>query len=252
MIVKQAMTTLERRANAGTFSSEEITQLSSSFAKARPDTTAVIGLIGDRAVTIPYFTISRAELTRIRPSTDDEERKKNSPLPCYGPAILRWIGYYELDYGSYLIGMNKALTLLSNPAPFNLKAGGYFARVGENSQQRQRTMSAQTQAGYAGVPRRANEVIAQQRLALTALALESFQNENHKLPEDLEELAPKFLEEIPEDPFTGIELEYRRTGKGYLLYSLGPDREDNGGLEKADKKQSEDKQSYDITFTVER
>jgi hypothetical protein len=31
-----------------------------------------------------------------------------------GPAILKLIGWYELDYGSYLIGMNKALALLTN------------------------------------------------------------------------------------------------------------------------------------------
>lgn len=49
-----------------------------------------------------------------------------------------------------------------------------------------------------------------------------------------------------------MDLAYRRTDKGYVIYSVGRDREDNGGLEEADKKQSDDKQSYDITFTVER
>ena len=99
---------------------------------------------------------------------------------------------------------------------------------------------------------RENEGIAHQRLALTALAVESFRNETRRLPEYLEELAPKYFEEVPEDPFTGSELKYRRTEKGYVVYSVGPDRQDNGGLEKADKKQSGDKRSYDITFTVER
>lgn len=82
--------------------------------------------------------------------------------------------------------------------------------------------------------------------------MESFRNESGRLPETLEELAPKYFEKVPEDPFTGMDLAYRRTDKGYVIYSVGRDREDNGGLEEADKKQSDDKQSYDITFTVER
>ena len=40
--------------------------------------------------------------------------------------------------------------------------------------------------------------------------------------------------------------------KGYVSYSVGPKHAHNGGLEKADKKESDDRQSYDITFTVER
>ncbi len=252
MLFKRAAATLENRANSSPLNSEEITLLNSAFMKSNVGDSAVLGLIGDRSGTIPYFTISREELARMRPSPEVADREKYSPLPCYGPAILRWIGYYELDYCSYLIGMNKALTVLSNPPPLNLKASGYFARAGEDSKSRQRTLSAQTLSGYANVASRANEAVAQQRITLTALALESFQNEHGKLPEKLEELVPHFLKEVPEDPFTGLDLEYRRTAKGYVIYSVGPDRKDNGGLEKANKEQSADRKAYDITFIVER
>lgn len=173
-------------------------------------------------------------------------------MPYNGPIILKLLGYYELDYGSFVIGMNKGIRLLSNSPPENLRAGRYFAGVGEESTKRRRTLSGRSLSAYAGAVFRENEGIAHQRLALTALILESFRNETGRLPETLEELTPKYFEEVPEDPFTGMELAYRRTDKGYLIYSVGSDREDNGGLEKEDKKQSDDKQSYDITFTVER
>ena len=62
----------------------------------------------------------------------------------------------------------------------------------------------------------------------------------------------KYFADLPEDPFNGLVLEYRRKDTGYVIYSVGPDREDNHGLEKTDKNQSDDKKSYDITFVVDR
>jgi hypothetical protein len=107
-------------------------------------------------------------------------------------------------------------------------------------------------SGYAGSVWRENGGIARQRLALMVLALERFRNKTGSYPEELEALVPDFLEEVLEDPFIGSELEYRRTEKGFVIYSVGRDREDNDGLAESDKKQSEDKKSYDITFIVER
>jgi hypothetical protein len=251
-LLGMAFETLERRANAGAFDAMELSALVGAFTQTRITNVVARALIGERAMTLPYFRMTRAEQARISPPRPDSEPKHDSPLPCHGPAILRLIGYYELDFGSYLIGMNKAITLLSNAPPSNLRASAYFARVGEASTKRRRTLSGMTFSSYAGSMWRENQGVAHQRLALTAFAVESFRNETGRLPEKLEELAPKYFEEVPEDPFTGLELAYRRTEKGYVIYSVGSDRTDNGGLGEADKKQSDDKKSYDITFTVER
>ncbi len=251
-MLRIAHATLEQRANAGAFNPSEIEILKAAFIHTHTTNMAVHALIGERAMAIPYFRMSRAEADKINPPKDGDDAKKNSPLPCHGPAILRLLGYYDLDYGTYLLGMSRAISLLSNSPPGNLRASGFLSRVGEASKDKQRTLSAQTLSAYAGVAGRENEGVANQRLALVALAVESFRNETGRLPEKLEELIPKFFEDVPEDPFTELELQYLRKAKGYVIYSVGSDREDNGGLEKADKKQSDDKGSYDITFTVER
>ena len=251
-IIRTAFATLELRANSGSMNSAEITSLNEAFTHTRTTNMTARALIGERAMTIPYFRMSRAEASRLSPVKDDADSKKISPWPYNGPAVLRLVGYYELDYGSYLIGMSKGIALLSNSAPDNLRAGGYFTREGEESTKRGRSISGRNFLVYSGSALRENEGIAHKRLALTALAVESFRNEAARLPENLEELAPKYLEEVLEDPFAGSELKYHRTEKGYVVYSVGPDRHDDGGLEKGDKKQSDDKKSYDITFTVER
>ena len=251
-MIRLVFTTLEQRANASSFIQTELVKLKDLFTHIRTTNTAAYALIGERAMTIPYFRMVKSEALRLNPPQDQDDTKQDSPLPCHGPAILRLIGYYELDYGSYLIGMNKAIALLSNAPPDNFSASGYLARVGKESTKRRRTLSGQAMSAYASVPFHEAEAIAHQRIVLLALAVESFRNETGRLPEKLEELVPKFVEEVPEDPFTGLDLEYRRTKKDYLIYSVGRDREDNGGSEKSDKKLSDDKQSYDITFTVDR
>jgi hypothetical protein len=196
--------------------------------------------------------MSRAVADRINPSKNVAGYEKDSVLPCYGPFVLKLIGYYELDFGSYLYAMNKGIALARRPPPDNLVAGGYFAYVGDTSAKRYRTISGLTLANFAGVASRENEGIACQRLAITALAIEQFRNQNGRLPEKLAELVPQFLARDPEDPFARTTLRYRRNSTGYVAYSVGPDGSDDGGLEKSDKKESADKKSCDITFTVER
>ncbi len=67
------------------------------------------------------------------------------------------------------------------------------------------------------------------RVARTALAVEQWRLENGAWPESLQGLVPDLMESVPQDSFTGEPLRYRRTDGGVRVYSLGPDREDQGG-----------------------
>jgi hypothetical protein len=86
-------------------------------------------------------------------------------------------------------------------------------------------------------------------LAGTGLAIERYRLVNGKLPEQLTDLVPAFLAEVPIDPFDGLPIRYRRTEPGYLLYSISDDREDNGGK---DKEQVGKGERYDLCFIVTR
>lgn len=91
--------------------------------------------------------------------------------------------------------------------------------------------------------------IAQMDCAITALEVERYRLAEGRLPETLEALVPKFIEAVPIDPFDGKPLRYKRLEKGYTIYSIGEDGEDNGGVPKG-KVQNNEK--YDWPFTVER
>lgn len=61
-------------------------------------------------------------------------------------------------------------------------------------------------------------------------ALELYQREHGDYPEGLDALVPAYVADLPPDPFTGDPLVYRVVKGGYLLYSLGPNMVDDGGI----------------------
>lgn len=71
--------------------------------------------------------------------------------------------------------------------------------------------------------------LTQDNLLLTALALRAYQQEQGAYPQNLQELAPKYLSSLPADPFGQGTFVYQRKIGKYLLYSLGPDKRDDGG-----------------------
>jgi hypothetical protein len=62
-----------------------------------------------------------------------------------------------------------------------------------------------------------------------AFALESWQRDHGHYPKKLDDLTPKHMKRIPIDRFTGKDLIYRPSEKGYLLYSVGRNGKDEGG-----------------------
>ena len=64
-------------------------------------------------------------------------------------------------------------------------------------------------------------------------------------------LVPKYVSTIPTDPFDGQPMHYRtKSPKGYVVYSVGPDRSDDKGT--PPKKGSAADVKYDLVFAVER
>ena len=67
--------------------------------------------------------------------------------------------------------------------------------------------------------------------AALACALERCRLANGQFPEKLEELAPRFILQLPNDVLTGEPYKYRRNqAGGFVLYSIGWDGKDDGGV----------------------
>jgi len=94
------------------------------------------------------------------------------------------------------------------------------------------------------------EITARIRSAQVALAVERYRLQHaNALPGALTDLVPEFLNAIPADPFDGQPLRFKPLpAKGYVIYSVGKDRKDDDGIEKA----PDGKTQLDLAFTVKR
>lgn len=66
-------------------------------------------------------------------------------------------------------------------------------------------------------------------LAGLGFALAAYRAEHGRYPGRLADLAPKYVDTVPGDIFSGGELRYRSEGDGFLLYSVGRNEKDDGG-----------------------
>ncbi len=72
--------------------------------------------------------------------------------------------------------------------------------------------------------------VARLNLLLADLAIRLHRERIGDYPPTLADLVPRDLASVPDDPFGDSRpLVYRTTEDGFLLYSLGPDRDDDGG-----------------------
>ena len=75
---------------------------------------------------------------------------------------------------------------------------------------------------------------ADHEVTLTVLALRIYHADKGAYPETLPQLVTAgYLHQLPDDPYSASHLVYRRTGDNFILYSLGADFNDDGGVEAA-------------------
>jgi hypothetical protein len=68
-----------------------------------------------------------------------------------------------------------------------------------------------------------------------AFALAAYRADRGDYPRQLSDLTPKYVQKLPKDIFAGEgDFHYARRGGGYLLYSVGPNGLDEGGMGRGD------------------
>jgi hypothetical protein len=148
--------------------------------------------------------------------------------------------------------MEKCISLARMPLPERLGLTNYFETACTTAQKRAYLLSEMLLPSLSRVVVRDASNQALVELVTCALAVERFRLAEGRLPTSLKELTPRFLNAVPADPFDGNPVRYRRLTSGYVIYSVDSDGHDDGGLEAPERKKATDKDSYDITFIVER
>ncbi len=96
--------------------------------------------------------------------------------------------------------------------------------------------------------------LAHSRVTQTGIVVERYRLAVGRLPLSLEDLVPVYMKTIPTDPFDGKSLKYRILQTGFVVYSVGEDKTDDGGTERGKGKRGPGGKPapYDETFIVER
>jgi hypothetical protein len=170
--------------------------------------------------------------------------------PRFLIAGYRSTGLLQLDEREYLDLMERYVKATQLLPPESIAA---FNAVNDKLEHltRWRVLSRLLLPSLSVLAGKAGRCDAKIRDAQAALAVERYRLANSKLPSQLSDLVPTFLPTVPSDPFDGKPLRYKTLAKGYVVYSVGDDREDNGGTEK-DSKGLSYVPGTDITFTVGR
>jgi hypothetical protein len=130
----------------------------------------------------------------------------------------------------------------------NLEEGSYYF-------QKLHMLSAMLMPAHEKIARRHFMVLADRRLAATALGARLYALEHGRLPATLEELAPKYLPAVPDDPMAdGKKLGYVAEEARPRLYSVGENGKDDGGSEKplAISRQESRQQREDLVVHLKR
>jgi hypothetical protein len=86
-------------------------------------------------------------------------------------------------------------------------------------------------------------VEAMDACARAAVAMTRYGLDHGTLPSHLDELVPAYLDEVPIDPFDGRPLRLTIKSDRWIVYSIGPDLVDDGGVDMVNGK-------GDVIFTL--
>lgn len=202
-------------------------------------------MIGERCFGVDAFHGSMKQLAGLLNSSGKLMTLIMIPRKILGFHDRDLLGYVNLmqdniESATLPPGEQLARSQSLEEAPFGPKRQGLFSKI---------LMPALQRIFILEIRR-----VARQRAVQAGLAIERYRLAEGGMPLALSDLVPTYLDAVPLDPFSGEALKYRlREKAGYVVYSVGEDRTDDGGTEHDERKRNEKNEVvWDETFIVER
>ena len=242
-----SLESLQRILNRMPLTDTQLSELAAAIEESENQQALTRAFVGERCMGQSGFEELR---TGKVPMKDMVSFLGEPPWWCHLFWLYRTTGLLELDERCYLDIMEENVKATRLPPPEDMAAAS--AVVGKvNHLSLCHVLSRMMLPALDQAVIKAGRCDAMIHNAQVAIAVEHFRLANATLPKQLSDLVPAFLSAVPSDPFDGKPLRYKTLAKGYVVYSVGDDREDNGGVEKNSKGVSW-VPGTDITFTVER
>ena len=232
------LSALERCLEVCEFSVDDLQALRRELDREDRELTSIFALYGDRAVGNDYFERklagSSAQLGRFIPGWPE------APVFRYNERVGRVIDICSLPVWQRLDHM-RALEGATQPKG---KIGPFLRVLDDTFVPR-----------YSRVVESEVKLHARLRVARAALAVEEWRLRHGTWPDSLQQLVPGIIEAFPQDAFSGEPIRYRKTANGIVVYSVGMDGEDNGGLSEYEALEplspdEEEPEAWDLPFRL--
>ena len=231
----------ERALNRTDLTDEQLAVLIGAFAEAEYPQGMTRGLVGDGCYVLTAFENRYGFQDLIRGT------KEHATCVRLLAGFHKWTGVADLDKAACATWMSKVVQASKHPFPESLD----LARAIEDGMRKLPAWRTPvTRYVVPALLRTFTECgrdVAYMRTAQVALGVERFRLATGTLPETTSQLVPVHLSSLLEDPFDGEPLRYRLTTNGYIVYSIGQNRKDEGG-----KKAARSILEGDLTLTIER
>lgn len=232
---------IERAVNRTSFTDEQLLKLSELVSESDNDRGFKNALLTEYCLGLHRYI---APLPEVSKQLGEQESGLLRKL-----IISRILGFNSKNALDYTDMMQKSLDALELPNPDRLKAFDAVRQSVPKKNKQGRYIISEVM-----ILERELDHQARTRVTLAALAVERYRLAEGHLPKSLDDLVPAYMKTVPEDPFDGENLRYRRLKTGYVVYSVNDDLSDNGGIEINQKRLDSNGKllPWDITFTVDR
>lgn len=245
-ILEKAVRVLELLVSRGIFSDDQLELLSKEMQNLEDPGIFLRQMIGERCLGIVGFGLPARDWTGA-------EHESAVRLRIF---LQKLFGIWDRELIIYLTITGESVEAVGLPFPQRVAKGKELEdRIGEKHDSDSGFVTLLGDHSIATLlfhnvgsgQIRSTEINARLVAAQISLAIERHRLVNAGvLPEKLDDLVPKYFTTVPLDPFDGKPYRFKSLAEGYVVYSIGSDGKDDGGLVH-DRKHRE---SYDVTFTV--
>jgi len=244
-----AVQSLQCALNRTAFREADLTAMQQAAILAESKNSLGLGMLGERA---SFVTFARDPRSALAPSP----AMAPSGLEGVVAEVFLWplasaVGFWQRDLRFGVDTLTTNIMFASLPSPDRFHSATNAETAAQRAIAGRYILTGLLLPGLQKAFTRDALRSAHIRNAVVALAMERFRVANAgNLPETLSALVPAYLKELPVDPYDGKPVRYKRREKGYIVYCVGPDEKDDGGVERPAKAKETD--PWDVTFIVER
>ena len=241
-----AFETLQRLLNNALLTEGNLEALASAFASIEDADNLARVLKGERALIASRLRNAKSLMSYM---DAEEDRSRCRAETKSTELVFDFSGFVLRDLRFCLSAFETAVEDASTPDPVRFARRGNWEMINNRSRSGYYVMSSLLLAPLPNILIRDVEHRARARVAQVAIAVERYRAIHGTLPSELAFQNRKSATLV--DPFDGQPIRFERRNGGYIVYSIGRDAFDDGGIAPSGGRWTKN-QAEDLTFIVER